>query len=434
MSPAAQATTLPRLLSGLPASGAMSLDDHLAIHGDLPAATRHHGRGRPSVLIDEVEQAGLRGRGGAGFPTAIKMRTVAGHRGRPVVIANGGEGEPMSLKDRLLLERLPHLVLDGALTAGEAIGASEIVLCIDEGSVRAHAAIEQALGERRGFLPRRPSIRVATLPNGYVSSQESAIVNFLNGGPAKPTVSPVFERGVGGRPTLVDNVETLAHVALIARFGPDWFRGLGTDAQPGSALVTLGGTVAHGGVYEIEPGVTLGALIDAAGGVRQSVRAILIGGYAGSWLSPSGTRELRICPEGLSEVGAALGAGLIYALPTDACGVAEIASVARWMSDESAGQCGPCVHGLGSIAETLEAIVGGAADRDACRRVDRWCSMVARRGACAHPDGAVRFIATGLRTFQREFEDHVLHGPCDACAAPRVLPVPEFNRNTFAAA
>ena len=198
--------------------------------------------------------------------------------------------------------------------------------------------------------------------------------------------------------------------------------------------MTLGGAVVHGGVYEIEPGVTLGALVDAAGGVRQSVRALLLGGYAGTWLSPAGTRELRVCPEDLNEVGATLGAGLIFALPGDACGVAEIASVARWMSEESAGQCGPCVHGLGTIAETLEAIVAGAAERDACRRVDRWCSMVARRGACAHPDGAVRFIATGLRTFSREFEDHVLHGPCDGCAAPRVLPVPEFDHSAFAAA
>ncbi len=434
MSPGKQPTTLPRLLAGLPASGPMHLDEHVAMHGDLPSLAQHQGRSRPSVLIDEVERAGLRGRGGAGFPTAVKMRTVAGRRGRPVVIANGTEGEPTSLKDRLLLERLPHLVLDGALAAGAAIGASEIVVCIDEDAARAHAAIDHALRERHGLLPRRPSVRVESIPGGYVSGQESAIVNFLNGGPIKPTVTPVFERGVGGRPTLVDNVETLAHLALIARFGPEWFRGLGTAEQPGSALITLDGTVVHGGVYEIEPGVTLGALIDAAGGVRQSVRALLIGGYAGSWLSPAGTRELPVCPEGLSEVGASLGAGLVYALPSDACGVAEIASVARWMSDESAGQCGPCVHGLGSIAETLEAIVAGQADRDACRRADRWCSMVSRRGACAHPDGAVRFIASGLRTFAREFEAHLRHGPCDACLRPRLLPVPRVDRAAFAAA
>ena len=428
------ATTLPRLLAGLQPSGAMSLDAHLALHGDLPTAARHRGRSRSPGLIEEIEAAGLLGRGGAGFPTAIKMRSVAAGRGRPVVVANGTEGEPLSLKDRLLLERLPHLVIDGAFAAADAVDAGEIVISLDEHAARAQAAVEHALHERRGFLPRRPSVRVAVHPSGYVAGQETALVNVLNGGPAKPTLSRVFERGVGGRPTLVDNVETLAHIALIARFGADWYRALGTDAQPGSTLVTLDGAVVHGGVYEIEPGVTLGALVDAAGGVRQSVRAILLGGYAGAWLSPAGTRDLRICPEGLTEVGASLGAGLIYAFPADACGVAEIASVARWMSDESAGQCGPCVHGLGSIAQTLEAIVAGEADRDACRRVDRWCSMVARRGACAHPDGAVRFIATGLRTFSREFEDHVLHGPCDACAGPRVLPVPEIDHAAYAVA
>ncbi len=428
------ATTLPRLLTGLPSSGAMTLEDHLATHGEVPALSRQHGRARPSDLIDVIEAAGLRGRGGAGFPTAVKMRTVSGGRGKPVVVANGVEGEPMSLKDRLLLERLPHLVLDGAFAAAGAIGASEIIICVDELATRALAAVELALHERRGLLPRRPSVRIAVLPSGYVAGQESAVVSFLNGGAPKPTIMPVFERGVGGRPTLVDNVETLSHVALIARYGADWFRALGTEAQPGSTLVTLGGAVMHGGVYEIEPGVTLGALVDAAGGVRQSVRAILLGGYAGSWLSPAGTRDLRICPEDLTGAGASLGAGLIFALPSDACGVAEIASVARWMSDESAGQCGPCVHGLGSIAEVLEAIVDGSADREACRRVDRWCSLVTRRGACAHPDGAARFIATGLRTFSREFEDHVLHGPCDACAGPRVLPVPALDHTAIAAA
>ena len=244
----------------------------------------------------------------------------------------------------------------------------------------------------------------------------------------------MFERGVAGRPTLVGNVETLAHIALIARYGAEWFRGVGTDELPGSMLITLGGVVAEDGVYEIEPGVTLGALVDAAGGVRQSVRAILFGGYAGAWLPTPATRELPLSPDGLAPVGATLGAGLIFALGSDACPVSEVASVASYMSDESAQQCGPCVHGLAAIAEALTAVAAGEAGPDACQRVDRWCRMVTRRGACGHPDGVARFVASALRTFEREFADHLTHGPCERCLEPRVLPVPRHADRVTAAA
>jgi NADH:ubiquinone oxidoreductase subunit F (NADH-binding) len=285
--------------------------------------------------------------------------------------------------------------------------------------------MQYALEERARTLPRRLSVRVATVPSGYVAGQESAVVNVLGGGPPQPTVTPVFERGVNGRPTLVDNVETLAHIALIARFGAEWFRALGTDALPGSSLVTVGGAVAYGGVYEIEPGVTMGALVEAAGGVRQPVRALLVGGYAGTWLPGAGSRDVRVCPEGLADVQATLGAGLVYALGADACPVSELASVARWMSAESAQQCGPCIHGLAAIATALEDIARGAADQHAAERVDRWCTMVMRRGACGHPDGVARFVSSGLRTFRREFAEHLRGGPCERCAEPRVLPVPD---------
>src|SRR4051794_6747281 len=205
---------------------------------------------RGELLIEAVAASGLRGRGGAAFPTAIKLRAVAMARGRRAVVVNAAEGEPMSAKDRALLEGAPQLALDGALLAAEAVGARTIVIAVKQSARSAQASLRRALSERRDA--RR--VRVETVPDAYVAGEETALLQSLNGGPAKPRLTPPrpYERGLAGRPTLVSNVETLAHLALIARHGPSWFRELGTAAHPGSALVTLDGAVGAPGVHEIE--------------------------------------------------------------------------------------------------------------------------------------------------------------------------------------
>ncbi len=258
---ASDAPGLPRLLAGIPARGALALREHLALHGELPAI---EGRGRSrrgaaAGLIDEIERAGLLGRGGAGFPTAAKLRAVAGASrsgfggAGPIVVVNGAEGEPASAKDRTLLRSLPHLVLDGAVLAAGAVGAQEVLLGVCESSPSALDAVARALAERcgSGRAERVDGVQcqLCPVPHRYVAGHESALVNHLSGGPALPTFTPPrpFERGVRGRPTLVCNVETLAHLALIARHGSDWFRELGTPEQPGSALVTLAGSVGRAG-------------------------------------------------------------------------------------------------------------------------------------------------------------------------------------------
>ena len=195
-------TGLPRLLTGMPAQGALSLAEHLAIHGELPFGKRRERRGA-GALIDLVEQAGLRGRGGAAFPVAIKMRAVAEGAGRapigkrPIVLANASEGEPASRKDRLLLESLPHLVIDGGVLAARAVGADELILCIDEAAEAALQSAQRALRERERAGGDALRIGVQIVPAGYVSGQESALVNLCNGGPAKPTLTPPmpFQRG-----------------------------------------------------------------------------------------------------------------------------------------------------------------------------------------------------------------------------------------------
>jgi NADH:ubiquinone oxidoreductase subunit F (NADH-binding) len=416
---------LPRLLEGIPSHGGMSLAEHLALHGPLPV-WRRRARGGEHPLIAQVEQAGLRGRGGAGFPTAVKLRAVAASRGRPVVVVNAAEGEPASLKDRTLTQTLPHLVLDGATLAAHTLGASEIVVSVCESAQASAESIAEAIGERGSTGRCSPRIRLAIIPAHYVAGQESALVNYLNGATAIPTFTPpmVFQQGVARRPTLLSNAETLAHLALIARHGPGWFRELGTPSQPGSTLLTLSGPVSRPGVYEIEYGASLGSLIDAAGGTVGRPRAALLGGYGGSWVGGGHLHSLLLADEHLATYRASLGAGVVLLLSESACPVAETTRLMRWLASHSARQCGPCVHGLNAITTSLEETAGGAAQPDRHQRLRRLAALVRGRGACAHPDGAARMVLTAMEAFGPEFQDHARHGPCEGCLHPGELPLP----------
>jgi NADH:ubiquinone oxidoreductase subunit F (NADH-binding) len=230
-----------------------------------------------------------------------------------------------------------------------------------------------------------------------------------------------FERGVGGAPTLVQNVETLAHLALIVRYGAEWFRELGSDDEAGSALVTLSGGVRTPGVYEVGLGTAFRDIVVGAGGLSEPATALLVGGYFGGWIEARSALELSLLDADLAPHGIGLGARAVAVLPQGACGVVETARVARYLANESAGQCGPCVNGLDAIATSLERIAAGRPDRSP-EQVLRWTSQVLGRGACKHPDGAVRFVESGLRVFAREFELHV-HGRRCSGDGRTVLPV-----------
>jgi NADH:ubiquinone oxidoreductase subunit F (NADH-binding) len=408
--------TLPRLLAGV-AGAPMTFERHCLTHGELPPAP---------ALASEIAGAGLRGRGGAAFPLSVKLDAVRRSRRPPVLVVNGCEGEPMSSKDRLLLCSLPHLVLDGAFATARVIGAQEIVVAVDELNVRAVDTVQWALAERPELRRDRLRADVLPVPGGYVSGQESAIVRWCNEGLAAPTapLPRVTDRGIGRRATLVSNAETLAHVALIARHGARWFREAGTREDPGSALVTVGGAVRRPGVYEIEHGDTLASLVGAAGGLSEPARAFLVGGYAGGWIDAADAHDVRLARAELGVWGAHLGAGVVIVLAERNCPVAETARVARWLADQSSGQCGPCVNGLAAIAEELAAVCRGAAAPTGLATIARWCEQVVGRGACAHPDGAASFVSTAARVFAAELADHAEYGLCEACDAGPVLITP----------
>jgi NADH:ubiquinone oxidoreductase subunit F (NADH-binding) len=357
-------------------------------------------------LIEAVERAGLRGRGGADFPTAVKLRAVAGRRRRGgALVVNGSETEPASAKDRVLMSRLPHLVLDGAVLAAEAVGAEEVIIKVDDATRPVVRALEGALAVRP---EHRLDFKLVAGPEGYVSGEETAVINYLTRGVAKPTFVPPrpFERGYRNRPTLIQNPETLSQLALIARFGADWFRQLGSDADPGSALVTISGAVANPGVYELAFGTPMPDLLAAAGGPVEPLRALLVGGYFGTWVDAARVMELRLSREDLRSVGCALGSGVLIALGESACGLHESARVIDYLADESAGQCGACVHGLAAIADAVSALADGVAHERERERVLRWTAEIRGRGACHHPDGAARFVESALAVFEPELESH----------------------------
>jgi NADH:ubiquinone oxidoreductase subunit F (NADH-binding) len=409
--------SVSRLLRGLHADGGpVALREHLHLHGPLP------GRLDRGPFLDTVERSELRGRGGAGFPTALKLRSVAGRRGRKVVLANGVEGEPPSGKDKVLLRHVPHLVLDGVEVAAGAVGADQAILAVSQAATGELAVLQHALRERG--RSDRVEIRILPVPDTFVAGEETALVNAVSGGRPLPTATPPrpFERGIGGRPTLVQNVETLAQLALIARRGATWFREIGTRDEPGSALVTLSGAVRLPGVYEVPLGTPFRDLVEEAGGPTQAPRGVLVGGYFGSWLDARTAFACDLSEASLAAAGSLLGARAIVVLPENACALAEVARVSRFLADESAGQCGPCVHGLNAIAQTTVSLAHSES-LDGDLRMRRWLEQVDGRGGCRHPDGAARFIRSALDVFADEV---ALHGRGERCPRPdlRLLPVP----------
>jgi NADH:ubiquinone oxidoreductase subunit F (NADH-binding) len=409
----AGAARLPRLL---PATGQpMELAAHLRVHGPTPY------RGGRRMLIDTIESAGLTGRGGAAFPTHRKLTAVAGQRGDPVVVGNGAEGEPASDKDKRLLWSSPHLVLDGLQLAAETVGARQVHLYVHR-----HPELLQrlrfALAERAAAGLDHIAVGLVTAPPRFLAGEESALVSRVEGGAALPRFTPprVFERGVNGAPTLVQNVETLAHIALIARYGAGWFRAVGIEQEPGSMLTTLRPADGSGGVEEVAIGTPIADLLRLD---RHPAQAVLVGGYHGTWLPAGQMGALTLSNADLHPLGAAIGAGVLAALPTDRCGLLESAAVVQYLALESAGQCGPCLNGLPRIAATLTQLAERRSTPAARDDLQRWAQLVERRGACHHPDGTVRFLRSALTVFADEVALHGA-GRCSARTTKVFLPIP----------
>lgn len=382
-------------------------------------------------LLDELEASGLTGRGGAGFPTALKARLIREQRGHnKFMVVNAMEGEPASHKDQTLLSANPHLVLDGAEYLASMIGANNIAVCVarDNPSVVNH--VGRAIHERTRRSLRGPKLELHTPPWRYVAGEESALVHWLDDNESLPQYRPNRPHilKIGHGPALVDNAETCANVGLIGRYGAQWYRSLGTAATPGSTLVSVTGAVDHPTVVEVELGTPLRSIL-ATAGADLDPQAVLLGGYGGSWLGASHL-DVAYDNESLKPVGVSTGAGVIVVLPRSACGIVETQRIVHWMANESARQCGPCAFGLPALAEDLSHIAHQSRDPKAAhvRLVER-CAVIEGRGACRHPDGVIRLVRSALEVFTDDFSNHVRGSFCNGTRATRhFATVPSLER------
>ncbi len=392
---------------------AHDLDRHLEAYGPRPAATWDRG----DAVMAALEHSALTGRGGGHFPVVAKWRAALSAGGGGLVVANGAEGEPASVKDAALLQLRPHLVLDGLAIAAETVGARAAVVWLHAGDAEAYRAVSRALAERRAAGASEVPVRIAQGPDHYLSGESSAVVRALSGGPALPLLSrrPAAASGVDGRPTVLHNAETLAMVALVARSGP--------TAQADLWLVTLVAPTRRL-VLSVSAGETLAGLLARGGLGGHAPQAVLVGGYGGSWLPWAEAGRAEVSERGLRALGASLGAGVVAPLPAAACGIAETARLVEYLAGSGAQQCGPCMFGLPSMSELVGRLRDGRAGRGDLKLLHRYAGEIDGRGACHHPDGAVRLVRSALRTFASDVRRHLADGPCQGIRRPALLPVP----------
>jgi NADH:ubiquinone oxidoreductase subunit F (NADH-binding) len=417
-SPAPSLQSVHHLL-GQPAD----LQGHLDAHGPLNVA-----RGRSTSwqhgLVASLEESGLTGRGGGAFPTSVKLAVSqsGGHAG--IVVVNAMEGEPASSKDRLLLTRAPHLVLDGAQYLATLCRSDRVVVCVPQGRTAAVDAVRHAMQERRAHRYARVREEIALPPDRFIAGEESALANWIESARSAPVFRP--DKGIplriGKRPALVHNAETLAHIALIARYGSGPFRARGMAEEPGTCLVTLSGSVTHSGVVEVDKGTPLWDIAQRSQPV-EPIQALLVGGYGGTWVGPGHFRT-PYASIPLRTIGATAGVGVIVALGETSCGLAESARIARYLAGESAGQCGPCAFGLPALADDLTRLARGHSDHGLLARLERRLGEVNGRGACRHPDGAVALVRSALSVFAADVAAHNRGAPCPAWRKPTVLRFP----------
>lgn len=399
------------------------LPGHINTHGPMTISLGNE-RSWQRALASSLERSGLAGRGGGGFPASIKLALASAHGSGGTVVVNGMEGEPASDKDKVLLTQAPHLVLDGAQFLAAMCRSSQIVVCIPVGRDGVAASVNHAISERLRHRHSMVDEMIARPPDRFIAGEESALVNWIDNGQALPVFRP--DKGtplrIGRRPALVHNTETLAHVALIARHGADRFLARGMVDDPGTCLVTISGAVNQPGVVEVDRGTPLWEIAMCSSPLN-SPQALLAGGYGGAWVAPKHF-STPYASQQLRAIGATAGVGVIVALGPSACGIAETARITRYLAQQSAGQCGPCVFGLPAIADDMARLAHGRVDPGLPARLQRRLNEVSGRGACRHPDGAIGLVRSCLQVFAQDVAAHTRGEPCVHARKPTTMRFP----------
>ncbi len=376
----------------------------------------------PSEVIEIVKRSGLRGRGGAGFPTGQKWELAARKNSpKKYVVCNAAEGEPGTLKDRHLIRNNPHQILEGVMIAAYAIGADEAYIFVKQQFVLEFEMLKATIREveESGIPGGGFSIKLHAVagPNVYVAGEETAMLEAIQGRPPMPRPKPPFypiQHGLFGRPTLVNNAETLANLPPLISRGVEWFRSFGTAQSPGTMLFTLTGDVERPGVVELPLGTPLRKLIwDFGGGIRggRTLKAVFPGGPSQAVLTAEQV-DTPLDFESLRAAGSSLGTGGVAVYSDAGCMVRTVLKFCEFFSDESCGQCPPCKLGTENLEQILRRIEEGQGEPRDLEQINRVCGMIRGRGFCDLVTSAVRSVESALRLFRSEFESHIRERGC----------------------
>ena len=382
----------------------------------------------PQDLIKEVEEAGLRGRGGAAFPTGKKWAFTRDCPEQPrYLILNGGEDEPGSKKDRMLMEHLPHLVIEGVILSAYAIGASKAYLYINANYEAATKSIADALTEAKevgywgqSILGNDASldIEIIAAPHNYVAGEDTAALEVIEGKKPLPRKKPPFPVTVGlfGKPTSVNNVETLANVPPIILHGAAWYRGFGTLESPGTMIFSLNDDVNRPGIYELPFGTPLRYLIEeCGGGIKggRKIKAIMPAAPSSAYLAPDKI-DTRLDHNSMREAGSALGCGVVRLVPEGSCMVEEVLKISEFFTAECCGQCPACRMETNTLTALLKKVQQGQGGQPILEQFGKILAFNKGKGFCnliAMPGPP---IESALKLFPEDFEAHLATGKCPA--------------------
>ncbi len=377
-------------------------------------------------LIATIAASGLSGRGGAGFPAGKKWQIAADTDATErYLVCNAGEDEPGSFKDRVLIEFSPHLVLEGMILASYAIGATRAYLYLNETYKTSADRMTKAISEAAasGFLGEdilvsdfSLEVIVHPAPTVYVAGEDTATLEVLEGREPKPREKPPYPAvaGLFGKPTVINNVETLAHVAPIMRNGAEWYRGFGAEQRPGTMIFCLGDEVENPGAYELPVGTSVRYLLETCGGGLkngESVKAFLPGGPSCAFLAGD-VLDVALDPASLKAAGSSLGCGVMRFYPEGTCMVEPTVELAQFYARESCGQCSACRMETMMLTALLEKLRSGQGDESLYGQIPRVLDFNRGKGFCALINMPAPPLLSAINQFLADFDHHLEHGEC----------------------
>lgn len=374
----------------------------------------------PEEIIQQVEKSGLRGRGGAGFPTGRKWRTVLESPGTACIVANGDESEPGAFKDRIVMEDIPHRLIEGSLIAAHAMGADVVYFFVRGEYTLSQQRLENALAEcaEAGLCDGDTGIHthVHTSAGAYICGEETALLEALADRRPMPRQKPPYPAvsGYDNRPTAINNVETLATIPAIVEHGGDWYAGLGTKDFPGTRVFSISGNVSRPGNYECVTGQPLIRMVeDLGGGIPngKKIKAVIPGGTSTALLTPE-LLDVAMAPAELSALGSEFGTASILVFDEDVCMVDAAATMALFYRDESCGKCTPCREGTYQFYDILTRIEAGHGVMADLSQLEMICDYVPTGAVCGLGPGAVPSVSAALKYFRDEFVAHIKLGRC----------------------